>query len=176
MDERPKRGMKAEHFLEEISEIRDSVLGHHAGEVMREMVIFQNLLDEVAVKDHPGRAGLRAAGLHVLREFFAHDVGAGTGLPGDGDGQFGNVLRRENAADTRNMELRFDERSEFLETDLGIQGVHNWSCGIISAMYKNSIKSIWKRVCLLRIFVSSDISFSKMGEQICTRGIEKNIF
>jgi hypothetical protein len=71
----PEGRMQAEHFIDRVCDSRNLVFRHVLGEVLGQIIVLQNFLRQVAVKNQPRIRFVRCMSLQVFGQFFGDDAG-----------------------------------------------------------------------------------------------------
>ena len=85
--------MDAQELIHDLGDLGDAIFRHEPREPLRQLVFFEGGLDEIAIEDCPGSLIVGwCMELEVGGEFLGDAMGAGAGLAGNGDGQFGGAV------------------------------------------------------------------------------------
>ena len=83
LNQAPGSRMNSKKFFECIGEVGDAVFRHVTRQASGQVMVLQDLLDKVTVKDAPGWAIRSASGLEETGEIIGDAVSARSGLAGD---------------------------------------------------------------------------------------------
>ena len=75
--------MQTEQFVHRVCDLGNPVLRHEPRQALGEIVVLQNLLHEVAIKDCPRPGVLWRMRLQAGGQFLRHNMRAGAGLAGN---------------------------------------------------------------------------------------------
>src|SRR5664279_3897709 len=90
--------MQSEQFVHRVRNLRDAVFGHESGQALGQVVVLQDLLHQVAVKDRPRASVTWSMRLQAGSQLFRHNVRARAGLAGKRHGETWPVIRSQPLA------------------------------------------------------------------------------